>query len=79
MSVISQDCDRLGRRAAELMLEEVNTADSDSKTIVIPITFIARGSGGILPKRVVEGAEELVSQLVFCMKLRDFLSGIWAH
>lgn len=52
VSVISQDCDQLGRRAAELMLEKVNTVDSDVKTIVIPTTFIARGSGEIPPKVV---------------------------
>ncbi|WEV63528.1 LacI family DNA-binding transcriptional regulator [Bifidobacterium sp. ESL0732] len=50
VSVISQNCVELGKQAAQLMLNKVNSTDSTVKSIVIPTTFIARGSGEIPPK-----------------------------
>lgn len=50
VSVVSQNCAELGRCTAELMLEKVDAVDSPPRSIIIPTTFIQRGSGEISPR-----------------------------
>ena len=49
ISVIAQDTEQLGRRAAEILFARLDADDSPTRTIVVPTRLIERGSGEIGP------------------------------
>jgi LacI family transcriptional regulator len=55
VGVIDRDPLELGRAAAALLLERLADQDAPPRRVVIPTTFVERGSTGV-PKKVVEGA-----------------------
>jgi LacI family transcriptional regulator len=50
VSVVAQDPQALGRRAAELLFRRLDGDDSRAVHDVLPVTLIARGSGELLPR-----------------------------
>jgi LacI family transcriptional regulator len=50
VSVVAQDPQALGRRAAELLFRRLDGDDSRAVHEVLPVTLIARGSGELLPR-----------------------------
>jgi LacI family transcriptional regulator len=50
VSVVAQDPQALGRRAAELLFRRLDGDDSPALHEVLPVTLIARGSGELLPR-----------------------------
>lgn len=53
MSVVATDTEELGRRAATLLLERINTTPDRARRIVLPVSLIQRGSGEIPPANTV--------------------------
>ena len=49
ISVIAQDTEQLGRRAAEILFARLDADESPTRTIVVPTRLIERGSGEIGP------------------------------
>jgi LacI family transcriptional regulator len=55
LTVIAQDPDGLGRRAAELLFERLDGYTGPARRVVLETTLIARGSGEIAPPNVNGG------------------------
>jgi len=52
LTVVAQDAGGIGRAAAELLFERLNGgAAQPTRTVVVPTTLIARGSGELTPER----------------------------
>jgi LacI family transcriptional regulator len=49
LTVVAQDATGIGRAAAEALFARLDGADGPSRTVVLPTTLIARGSGEIAP------------------------------
>jgi LacI family transcriptional regulator len=47
VTVVAQDAQAMGRKAAELLFARIVAADSPVTTYVVPAQLIARGSGEI--------------------------------
>jgi Transcriptional regulators len=51
VTAISQDPQRLGRRAAELLFDRINGETAPPRRVVLPVRLIIRGSGELSPAR----------------------------
>jgi LacI family transcriptional regulator len=49
VTVIAQDAVELGRRAADLLFSRVEGYDGPSREVILPTTYIPRGSGELAP------------------------------
>jgi LacI family transcriptional regulator, galactose operon repressor len=52
LTVIAQDAGSVGRTAAEVLFARLDGDDGPTRTVVLPTTLIARGSGEIAPAAV---------------------------
>jgi LacI family transcriptional regulator len=52
LTVVRQDPLEVGRRAAELLFARLDGTAGDSRTVVLPVELVVRGSGEIPPRRV---------------------------
>jgi LacI family transcriptional regulator len=50
LTVVAQDPSALGRQAAQLLFARIEGDHGPSKRVVVPTTFIQRGSGELRPR-----------------------------